>query len=52
MPRKRKKKKPQKKPKKVRNWLAVLAHFRKAGPIKDKKKEQSKTKCRGKQDDE
>ena len=34
---------------KKRNWLAVLAHFKTgAGSHKDKKKERSKKKCRGK----
>ena len=33
---------------KVRNWLAVWAHFRKAGVIKDKQKEKARKKCRGK----
>jgi hypothetical protein len=31
---------------KTRNWLAVHAHFRKAGPMKDNKKAQSKYECR------
>lgn len=34
---------------KVRNWLAVHAHFRtSAGPMRDKKKQASKKACRGK----
>lgn len=33
---------------KVRNWLAVQAFNRKAGPISDKKKERSKKACRKK----
>jgi hypothetical protein len=34
---------------KTRNWVAVAAHFKTgAGTHKDKKKEQSKNKCRGK----
>jgi len=33
---------------KVRNWQAVNAHFRKAGSMKDHKKEASKKACRGK----
>ena len=43
------KKKSKKKEIKKRNWLAVLAHFKTgAGSHKDKKKERSKKKCRGK----
>ncbi len=42
-----KKKKKNKAPKR-RNWLAVLAHFRKAGKHRDKKKEQSKKAGRSK----
>lgn len=33
---------------KTRNWVAVAAHFRKAGAMKDRKKEASKKACRGK----
>jgi hypothetical protein len=40
------KKKKKKKLHKRRNWLAVWAHFRKAGSHLDKKKEQSKKACR------
>jgi len=36
---------------KTRNWLAVHAHFRKAGSHKDKRKEASKKYCRGKHKD-
>ena len=32
---------------KTRNWQAVNAHFRKAGSMKDQKKEASKKACRG-----
>jgi|TARA_R110001606_G_scaffold118277_5_gene248674 hypothetical protein len=35
-------------PPKERNWLAVHAHNRNGGPMKDQKKEASKKKCRGK----
>ena len=43
-PKKRKNKKP-----KERNWIAVAAHFRGgSGSHKDKKKEASRTACRGK----
>lgn len=32
---------------KIRNWIAVSAHNRNsAGPIKDKKKERNKNRCR------
>lgn len=30
-----------------RNWLAVHAHQRKGGPMKDRKKEANKNACRG-----
>ena len=33
---------------KTRNWQAVNAHFRKAGAMKDRKKESNKKACRGK----
>ena len=33
---------------KVRNWQAVNAHFRKAGSMKDQKKEANRKACRGK----
>ncbi len=33
---------------KVRNWIAVSAHFRRAGAMKDRKKEADKKKCRKK----
>jgi len=36
------------KPKKVRDWIAASACFRHAGSHKDKKKEESKKKCRKK----
>jgi len=56
MPKKKTKKKPlrvsDKQFPKVRNWTAVHAHFRKAGHHGDKKKQDSKTACRGKQDDQ
>lgn len=43
------KKKMKKKEIKVRNWLAILAHFKTgAGSHKNKKKESLKKKCRGK----
>lgn len=42
----KRKKKQKTKPKKTRNWLAVLAWFRQAGAMKDKKKEQSAKHCR------
>ena len=36
-----------KKPRKRRNWSAVSAHFRtSSGPMKDRKKEEDKYKCR------
>lgn len=35
------------KPRKVRNWQAVNAHFRKAGSHKGSKAEQNKRACRG-----
>jgi hypothetical protein len=31
----------------TRNWLAVHAHHRKGGPMKDRKKEDNKKACRG-----
>ena len=40
-----------KKTKMSRNWHAVNAHFRLSGPMKNKKKEQSKKACRGKAKD-
>jgi hypothetical protein len=40
------KKKKKKKPKKPRNWLAIWAWFRKAGAMKDRKKEANRKKCR------
>lgn len=44
-------KKPSKR--KPRDWHSVNAHFRNsAGPMKDKKKEESKRKCRNKIKDE
>lgn len=47
------KKKAHTKPKKARDWGAVIAWFRNsAGPIKDKKKEQSKQQCRKRDDDD
>ena len=47
--RKRKAKRKSKlKPRKQRDWLAVDAHFRKGGAMKDKKKEEAKKACRGK----
>jgi hypothetical protein len=36
------------KPRKTRNWHAVAARQRAAGPMKDKKKEAAKKACRGK----
>jgi hypothetical protein len=33
---------------KTRNWLAVHAHFRRAGAMKDRKKEANKRACRQK----
>lgn len=36
-----------KKEKKQRNWHALNAIQRHAGPMKDKKKDKDKTKCRG-----
>jgi len=32
---------------KARNWLAVHAHARRGGPMKDRKKAASKKACRG-----
>jgi len=32
----------------TRNWLAVHAHQRKGGPMKNEKKEANKKACRGK----
>jgi hypothetical protein len=37
------------KKKKIRNWNAVNAHFRRSGPMKDKKKEEDKNHCRDRQ---
>jgi hypothetical protein len=34
--------------KKTRNWEAVNAHFRRSGPMKDRKKEVNKRACRSK----
>ncbi len=31
----------------ARNWLAVHAHQRKGGPMRDKKKQEQKKACRG-----
>jgi hypothetical protein len=31
----------------TRNWLAVHAHQRKGGPMKDRKKAENKKACRG-----
>lgn len=45
---KKKKKKTMNSPPKPRNWLAVQAFRRKAGAIKDKKKEAQKKACRKK----
>jgi len=47
--RKRKKRKPRKRRKlrKTRDKHAISACFRSAGPMKDKKKEMAKSKCRG-----
>ena len=50
--RRKQRKKRQKKPRKPRNWLAVSAHFRKAGAMKDKKKEANKRKCRDNEEHE
>jgi len=33
---------------KHRNWIAVHAHMRKGGPMKDRKKEKNKKVCRKK----
>ena len=33
---------------KRRNWIAVAAHFRRAGAMKDRKKAANKKACRGK----
>jgi hypothetical protein len=33
---------------KSRNWLAVHAHMRKGGPMKNRKKEKNKKSCRKK----
>lgn len=33
---------------KTRNWVAVSAHFRKGGAMKDRKKEANRKVCRGK----
>lgn len=45
-------KKNKKKRVKVRNWIAVSAHFKSgAGSHKDKKKERNKKLCRGKSDE-
>jgi len=33
---------------KPRNWIAVAAHFRRAGAMKNKKKQANKRACRGK----
>jgi hypothetical protein len=33
---------------KARNWIAVHAHFRKAGAMKDRKKDANKKACRKK----
>jgi hypothetical protein len=54
MPKKKHKKpKNKNKVKKSRSWAAVVAWFRNsAGPIKDKKKEKSKKKCRNKKIDD
>lgn len=46
--RKRKYKKEKKEPSPSRLWSAVAAWFRRSGPMKDKKKEQSKKACRQK----
>lgn len=42
------KKKQKKKKIKWRNWLAIHAHFRRNGAMKDRKKEADKNKCRDK----
>lgn len=49
---KRKRKRKRKLRVKVRDWLAVRAWFRKSGPMRNKKKEKSKKRCRGKEVDE
>ena len=41
------KKKKRKNQPKERNWLAVHAHFRKAGSHQDKKREANRKACRG-----
>jgi len=52
MTKKRQKKKNKKKaPPKQRNWLAVHAHNRKGGAHVDRKKEDNKSKCRGRHKD-
>ena len=35
------------KKKRGRNWLAVQAHLRRAGPMPDRKKKENKKACRG-----
>ena len=53
MTKKRQKKKNIKKaPPKQRNWLAVHAHNRKGGAHVDRKKEDNKSKCRGRHKDD
>lgn len=52
MEQKMSKKKQKSKLRKVRNWLAVMAHFRKSGAIKNKKKELAKKLSRKKVDKE
>lgn len=49
---KKKKRKNKLKPRKPRDWLAVDAHFRKGGAMKDKKKESNKKFCRSKNENE
>jgi hypothetical protein len=52
MTKKRQKKKNDKKaPPKQRNWLAVHAHNRKGGAHVDRKKQDNKSKCRGRHKD-
>ena len=48
---KRQKKKNKKKIPKERNWLAVHAHNRKGGAHVDRKKQDNKSKCRGRHKD-
>jgi len=43
-----KKRKAKTKMPKTRNWLAVSAHFRRGGAMKDRKKAANKKACRGK----